>query len=267
MRRAAVERRLVEYLRSDAVGKKPSDAARETRDDVARPRPQLLEPVEHGHEQAVEEVVVVRRRVAVARRERRDVDRDVPSIEEPVRGRARSRAGAEQVVRRAEAARRLKATQDETRSRLRRTSSAVLRGARYILVCGWRPVWTDEAHRLRDRVYQLLDGATPGSQIIFANGLPELKFRELMTGACGFRDVSGADDAVFETALGVQIRHVHGDAADVALLRRIVMNIPIETAIVLGTNARALGDPLAPKMRDTRVLNILLTLRLSLIHI
>ncbi|KAH8051163.1 hypothetical protein JL722_10860 [Aureococcus anophagefferens] len=53
----------------------------------------------------------------------------------------------------------------------------------------------------------------------------------------------------------------HGDAADVALLRRIVMNIPIETAIVLGTNARALGDPLAPKMRDTRVLNILLTLR------
>lgn len=162
---------------------------------------------------------------------------------------------------RAEAARRLKATQDETRSRLRRTSSAVLRGARYILVCGWRPVWTDEAHRLRDRVYQLLDGATPGSQIIFANGLPELTFRELMTGACGFRDVSGADDAVFETALGVRIRHVHGDAADVALLRRIVMNIPIETAIVLGTNARALGDPLAPKMRDTRVLNILLTLR------
>ena len=162
---------------------------------------------------------------------------------------------------RAEAARQLKATQDETRSRLRRTSSAVLRGARYILVCGWRPVWTDEAHRLRDRVYQLLDGATPGSQIIFANGLPELTFRELMTGACGFRDVSGVDDAVFETALGVRIRHVHGDAADVALLRRIVMNIPIETAIVLGTNARALGDPLAPKMRDTRVLNILLTLR------
>ena len=108
---------------------------------------------------------------------------------------------------RAEAARRLKATQDETRSRLRRTSSAVLRGARYILVCGWRPVWTDEAHRLRDRVYQLLDGATPGSQIIFANGLPELTFRELMTGACGFRDVSGVDDAVFETALGVRIRH------------------------------------------------------------
>ena len=59
----------------------------------------------------------------------------------------------------------------------------------------------------------------------------------------------------------MKISHIHGDAADVGLLRRVISRVPVETAIVLGTNARALGDPLAPKMRDTRVLNILLTLR------
>ncbi|KAH8068546.1 hypothetical protein JL721_6692 [Aureococcus anophagefferens] len=102
----------------------------------------------------------------------------------------------------------------------------------------------DTVIKAEDAVIFVAETSTPKATpraafIIFANGLPELTFRELMTGACGFRDVSGADDAVFETALGVRIRHVHGDAADVALLRRIVMNIPIETAIVLGTNARA----------------------------
>ena len=143
-------------------------------------------------------------------------------------------------------------------------------GARHILVCGWRPVWTDEASRLHDRLDQLLEGARAGSVLCFANGLPPRTFRDLVVDACGMVETTDVEDdleetpadaRVYESAGGVRVEHVHGDAADASLLRKILDAVPIDTVIVLGTNARALGDPLSPKMCDTRVLNILLTIK------
>ena len=130
------------------------------------------------------------------------------------------------------------------------------------LICGWRPVWTDESKRLRARVEQITLGMGAGSAVYFINAVPEDLFKRLIEVECGFSAATFSDGkAGWATAQGVELRHVPGDAADQEDLEPLVHAISFDVAIVLGSQARAAGDALSPANMDTRVLDILLLLR------
>lgn len=130
------------------------------------------------------------------------------------------------------------------------------------LICGWRPVWTDEAKRLRARIEQITMEMGAGSAIYFINAVPAELFKRLIESECGFAASTFADGAKgWATAEGVELRHVPGDAAVQGDLEKLVHAVAFDVAIVLGTQARAAGDALSPANMDTRVLDILLLLR------
>jgi len=130
------------------------------------------------------------------------------------------------------------------------------------LICGWRPVWTDESKRLRARIEQITLGMGAGSALYFLNAVPEDLFKRLIEVECGFSAATFSDGkAGWATAQGVELRHVPGDAADQDDLEPLVHAISFDVAIVLGSQARAAGDALSPANMDTRVLDILLLLR------
>ncbi|KAH8078203.1 hypothetical protein JL720_9883 [Aureococcus anophagefferens] len=153
-----------------------------------------------------------------------------------------------------------------------------------LLICGWRPIWTDDPKRLVSRLEQLTGDLEAGSTLTFVNRVPPELFGELL-GACGFAavggDVAGQDPAfsaihreagggtwltpvkvtpVRESG-GIVVRHWPGDACADAVLGPLLRTVDFDVAIVLGTQGRAAGAPLPPRSCDTRVLNILLLMR------
>lgn len=153
-----------------------------------------------------------------------------------------------------------------------------------LLICGWRPIWTDDPKRLVSRLEQLTGDLEAGSTLTFVNRVPPELFGELL-GACGFAavggDVAGQDPAfsaihreagggtwltpvkvtpVRESG-GIVVRHWPGDACSDAVLGPLLRTVDFDVAIVLGTQGRAAGAPLPPRSCDTRVLNILLLMR------
>ena len=93
---------------------------------------------------------------------------------------------------------------------------------------------------------------------IFVNAVPPGEFGNIMREA-GLRPAGDGRYALPQPYEGVTVRHVHGDAAKPAVLTPIVNDVTVNTAIVLGTQANV---RLSGHHRDTRVLNILLLLRM-----
>ena len=127
-----------------------------------------------------------------------------------------------------------------------------------LLVCGWRHVWEDSPRRLFARIAEVAKQRLAGSEIIFVNAVPPGEFGNIMREA-GLRPAGDGRYALPQPYEGVTVRHVHGDAAKPAVLTPIVNDVTVNTAIVLGTQANV---RLSGHHRDTRVLNILLLLRM-----
>lgn len=126
-----------------------------------------------------------------------------------------------------------------------------------ILVCGWRPQWSDGA-RLAGRVLTLVNQISPGSNIVFLNlknDFPDILDRT--------KDASGnlffeKHDADHWEIKGTHVFFVHGDAGDADVLRAVMLNREkrwqrdlFDTAIVLGTSAL----PLQKKSQDLRMVS------------
>ena len=127
---------------------------------------------------------------------------------------------------------------------------------RHVLVCGWRPVWTDVPERLATRVTQMCHDMSSRSRVTFLNGVPKDLFADLMD-TCGFARAKDADSTLFGQAWRTQGRvllsHVNGDAADVNLLRPLISGHAYTTAVVMGTNARACRTPRVSCLEETCV--------------
>ena len=87
------------------------------------------------------------------------------------------------------------------------------------------------------------------------NRLERAAFGDLLT-RCGYE----RKDGLFLAPRGVILEHVAGDAADFDILKSVLAAHPVDTGIVLGTDAGGEDAP-PPRARDDRVLNILMALR------
>ena len=125
---------------------------------------------------------------------------------------------------------------------------------RTLLVCGWRPVWQQYPARLGSRIKEITSQRLPGSAIIFVNKVPDEAFAKLMAAIGASKKGAGS----YDVAGGVSVKHVVGDAAQMAVLKPVIDENQIDGCIVLGTQA---NFRLAGKYRDTRVLNVILLLR------
>ena len=128
------------------------------------------------------------------------------------------------------------------------------------LVCGWRPVWLVHPERLFARIGEIVSQRKSGSMITFLNAVDEPEFARIVT-SMGMKPLADTQWGAKQYEMkkeGIIVRHVCGDAADAAVMRPIILNDTVHTAIVLGTQASV---RLAGHHRDTRVLNIMLLLR------
>ena len=128
------------------------------------------------------------------------------------------------------------------------------------LVCGWRPVWLERPERLFARISEIVSQRKSGSMITFLNAVDVADFARMVL-AMGMKPLADTQWGAKQYEMkkeGIIVRHVCGDAADAAVMRPIIMNDTVHTAIVLGTQANV---RLAGHHRDTRVLNIMLLLR------
>jgi hypothetical protein len=128
------------------------------------------------------------------------------------------------------------------------------------LVCGWRPVWLVHPERLFARIGEIVSQRKSGSMITFLNAVepPEFARMVLAMGMKPLADTQWGAKQYEMKAEGIIVRHVCGDAAEASVMRPVIMNDTVHTAIVLGTQASV---RLAGHHRDTRVLNIMLLLR------
>ena len=128
------------------------------------------------------------------------------------------------------------------------------------LVCGWRPVWLERPERLFARISEIVSQRKSGSMITFLNAVDVADFARMVL-AMGMKPLADTQWGAKQYEMkkeGIIVRHVCGDAADAAVMRPIILNDTVHTAIVLGTQASV---RLAGHHRDTRVLNIMLLLR------
>ena len=128
------------------------------------------------------------------------------------------------------------------------------------LVCGWRPVWLERPERLFARISEIVSQRKSGSMITFLNAVDEPEFARIVT-SMGMKPLADTQWGAKQYEMkkeGIIVRHVCGDAADAAVMRPIILNDTVHTAIVMGTQASV---RLAGHHRDTRVLNIMLLLR------
>jgi hypothetical protein len=128
------------------------------------------------------------------------------------------------------------------------------------LVCGWRPVWLERPERLFARISEIVSQRKSGSMITFLNAVDVADFARMVL-AMGMKPLADTQWGAKQYEMkkeGIIVRHVCGDAADAAVMKPVIMNDTVHTAIVLGTQANV---RLAGHHRDTRVLNIMLLLR------
>ena len=128
------------------------------------------------------------------------------------------------------------------------------------LVCGWRPVWLERPERLFARISEIVSQRKSGSMITFLNAVDVADFARMVL-AMGMKPLADTQWGAKQYEMkkeGIIVRHVCGDAADAAVMRPIILNDTVHTAIVMGTQASV---RLAGHHRDTRVLNIMLLLR------
>ena len=126
-----------------------------------------------------------------------------------------------------------------------------------LLVCGWRPIWQHYPKRLYARMTEIARQRLPGSVMVFVNAVPADAFAAIMKEA-GLTAAGANEFELPAPFKGIKVRHKSGDAANPAMLKPVIDEMTINTAIVLGTQA---NHTLAGNHRDTRVLNILLLLR------
>ena len=126
--------------------------------------------------------------------------------------------------------------------------------------CGWRPVWLERPERLFARISEIVSQRKSGSMITFLNAVDVADFARMVL-AMGMKPLADTQWGAKQYEMkkeGIIVRHVCGDAADAAVMKPVIMNDTVHTAIVLGTQANV---RLAGHHRDTRVLNIMLLLR------
>lgn len=144
---------------------------------------------------------------------------------------------------------------------------------RNTIICGWRLVWNRDSKRLRKQIVEIANCRSPGSLIIFVNGLEFDEFATVMK-ECEFEPVMEKDfiktkfnfeikEVSYDRRLymigdGIIISHVYGDAGSPKVMCPIIFAQNIHTAIIFGTQAKV---DYPPRSRDTRVMSITLLLR------
>eukprot|EP00928_Gymnodinium_smaydae_P000368 TRINITY_DN10142_c0_g1_i1.p1 TRINITY_DN10142_c0_g1~~TRINITY_DN10142_c0_g1_i1.p1 ORF type:complete len:805 (-),score=103.90 TRINITY_DN10142_c0_g1_i1:126-2540(-) len=135
---------------------------------------------------------------------------------------------------------------------------------KHILICGWRAAWTASPSRLKLRIGSMTRYCLPGSSITFLNAVDKDEF-DLVMRQCVGADTKGSpsegspDQATqWQNEKGIVLKHVCGDAADCELLKVILRDTPLDTAVVIGTHAT---KELSSELQDSRVLQSLLALR------
>ena len=130
-----------------------------------------------------------------------------------------------------------------------------------MLICGWRPVWSEHPERLQTRITEIVALRSTGSMITFVNFVEADIFAELMKSMDIKALPASQLHPMFEMsghAEGVLIRHIYGDAAEPEVIASIIAEQTVHTVIVMGTQANIRLPSIS---RDTRVLNIMLLLR------
>ena len=129
-----------------------------------------------------------------------------------------------------------------------------------VLVCGWRPIWSKDHERLKQRIRDV--GKSVGNMnICFMNMISPTEFAshmELIQAAPvavnEWSLVSSHRGAKFEIA----ITHFCGDSTSLEDMRQLLQTRSFGVAIVLGTQ---FGVDLPPHAQDSRVLTVCLLLR------
>jgi len=135
-----------------------------------------------------------------------------------------------------------------------------------VLVCGWRPLWSTDHERLRQRIKDVGIGLQD-SEMCFMNMISPEDFCEHMKLVRAKSEADNLELGCKQWSLksshrgktwSVKITHCCGDSASLPDLRKLLQSQSFGIAIVLGTQ---FGVDLPPHAQDSRVLTVCLLLR------